>query len=74
MFPGTYCYGHFFLFWYVELVSKVCLHLSVTLRIFTSGVIAVRFIRRPSVDQPIGVLLSARACIPTVPFTQPLIE
>jgi hypothetical protein len=30
IFPDTYWYGYFFLFWYVELVPKVCLHLSVT--------------------------------------------
>jgi hypothetical protein len=30
MFPNACSYGNFFLFWYMELVSKVCLHLLVT--------------------------------------------
>jgi hypothetical protein len=29
MFPDTCSRGHFFLFWYVELVPRVCLHISV---------------------------------------------
>jgi hypothetical protein len=31
MFPDICRYGHFFMFWYVELVLTVCLRLSVTL-------------------------------------------
>jgi hypothetical protein len=31
MFPDTCLYGHFFWFWYVELVPKVCPHLSLTI-------------------------------------------
>jgi hypothetical protein len=31
MFPNTCCYGHFFLFRCVDLVPKICAHLSVTL-------------------------------------------
>jgi hypothetical protein len=30
MFPDTCLYERFFLFWYVELVSEVCLHFLVT--------------------------------------------
>jgi hypothetical protein len=29
MFPDIHWYGHFFLFWYVELMPRVCQHLSV---------------------------------------------
>jgi hypothetical protein len=39
MFPDTCWYGYFFLFWYLELVPKICLHFSVTFSVRGSTVI-----------------------------------